>query len=245
METPSEWSKRFNAEKAQAAVEVPSQEAGSTDRPAAVEEFPSEPFQCPACGQLLAPACRVCVSCRRPIDFGAVARPQNVVLPAGTAPSAEVPPETVRFPWRILVVVMSIGILLGLISIAIWGEEKGPLVIRVLPVIAGIWVFSDALRRRIPRPLRWALGTMLLLAVIFPWYLARRSKPQASVPFVEAEAGPVTRFLLFALLVFFLIGLIFYIVQGPEPDTKRPPAPKIQKTGGYQARMDSIDPHNL
>ena len=88
---------------------------------------------------------------------------------------------------------------------------------RGAPTLAGIWVFFDALRRRIPRPLRWAVGTMLLLVVIFPWYLARRSKPQSPVPFVEAEVGPVTRFLLFALLIFFLASLIFYIVQGPAP----------------------------
>ena len=56
---------------------------------------------------------------------------------------------------------------------------------------------------------------MLLLILIFPWYLARRRTPQSPVPFVEAEVGPLARFLLFALLFFFLASLIFYIVQRP------------------------------
>ena len=189
-------------------------------------EFPNEPFPCPACGQLLAPTCRVCVACRKPIDFEAVARKPEKVLPAPPQPVTKVPPERVPYPWRILVVVMSAGMLVGLISVALLGNEKGPLVVQSLPVIAGVWVFFDALRRRIPRPLRWGIGTVLLLAVIFPWYLARRGKAQATVPFVEAEVGPVTRFLLFALLVFFLIGLIFRVVQGPSPRSNPRPRPK-------------------
>jgi len=35
-------------------------------------------------------------------------------------------------------------------------------------VLAGVWVFYDALRLRIPRPLRWAVGSILLPIVIFP-----------------------------------------------------------------------------
>ena len=57
-------------------------QAETVDSPAAVAEFPSEPFQCPACGQLLAPACRVCVACKHTIDPAEIARPQEVALPA-------------------------------------------------------------------------------------------------------------------------------------------------------------------
>jgi membrane protease YdiL (CAAX protease family) len=103
------------------------------------------------------------------------------------------------------------------------------------PILAGVWVFIDALQRRVPRPLRWALGTMLLLAIILPWYLARRKKPQSSVPFVEGEVGPVTRFVLIALLLFFLISLIFYVVQGPPPALAPPPPSK-----GHQSGVNSV-----
>jgi hypothetical protein len=94
------------------------------------------------------------------------------------------------------------------------------------PILAGVWVFFDARGHGIPRPLRWALGTMLVLAFVFPWYLARRRKPQASVPFVEAEMGPVTRFLLIALMIFMLASLIFYFVHGPSPIVAPTPSVK-------------------
>ena len=199
---------------------------------ASVAEFPSEPFPCPACGQMLAPTCRVCVACRTPIDFEAVGAQHPEVPPTvAPEPAHKPPPERVPYPWRLLVVVLSAGMLIGLASVALWGEDRGPIVVQGLPVLVGIWVFFDAIHRRIPRPLRWGIGTVLLLAVILPWYLARRSKPEATVPFVEAEAGPVTRFLLFALLIFFLISLVFRIVQGPQPHVQPAPAPKPQPTG--------------
>jgi hypothetical protein len=83
--------------------------------------------------------------------------------------------------------------------------------------LAGIWVFFDALWQRIPRPLRWGVGSMLLPIIVFPWYLARRRLPQSSCPFVEADVRPLTRFLLFALIVFFLLSVVFHVVQGPAP----------------------------
>jgi hypothetical protein len=84
---------------------------------------------------------------------------------------------------------------------------------------------------------------MMLLAIIFPWYLARRSKPEAVVPFVEAEVGPVTRILLIALLIFFLIGLVFNIVQGPQPGSTPTSTPKIeQNTSGSPSRITRLRP---
>jgi hypothetical protein len=58
---------------------------------------------------------------------------------------------------------------------------------------------------------------MLLPVIVFPWYLARRRLPQSPCPFVEADVRPLTRFVLFALIVFFLLSVIFYFVQGPAP----------------------------
>jgi hypothetical protein len=149
----------------------------------------------------------------------------------------------VRYPWIIFLAVLGIGLILVQIFVAIWGEEKGPLVMQAVPVLVGLWVFFDALRQRVPRPLRWALGSMLLLIIIFPWYLARRNKPQSTVPFVEAEVGPVTRFLLIALLIFFLASLIFYIVQGPPPALAPTPTPNEHKSGGNsQVRINNLRP---
>jgi len=246
METPSEWAKRFNQQKSGETADVSKPERTVVDNPASVPEFPSEPFPCPACGQLLGPSCRVCVSCKHPINPSDITRSPTVALAAAHAASAQPRPEPVRYPWRILVAVMAIGMILGLISLALLGEQNGPKVIQAIPILAGLWVFYDAFRRRLPRPLRWSIGTMLLLALVLPWYLARRSKPESPVPFVEAEAGPVTRILLIALLVCFLIGLIFNIVQGPPPASAPASTPKIQKNPDKSpSRITSARPRTM
>ena len=49
METPREWAKRFNSPKAEE-TGSPQPEAETVDSRASAAEFPSEPFQCPACG---------------------------------------------------------------------------------------------------------------------------------------------------------------------------------------------------
>jgi len=244
METPSEWSKRFNSQKKEEPVALPDPGPETVESLASEATFPSEPFQCPACGQLLAPACRICVACRKPIDFQEVARPRAVAMPARPAPSIEPQPEPVRFPWRIFFVVLGCAFLVGmafitLIAHGVLKQDQAQLAMNGVPALVGIWVFFDASRRRIPRPLRWGLGTILLLAVVFPWYLARRSKPEAPVPFVEAEVRPVTRMVLIALLLLFLVSLIMNIVQGPKNTSAPTPAPKIQKLpGSSQARIN-------
>jgi hypothetical protein len=242
METPSEWAKRFNQQKTQDEAALPKPEELAAESTASAAEFPSEPFPCPACGQLLAPACRVCVACKSVIDPAQIARTPESVSPAAvTAASAEPRPEPVRYPWRFFFMVLGISFFLALILEAFWGEQTAQLAMGAVQALAGVWVFYDALRQRIRRPLRWAVGTMLLPIVIFPWYLGRRRTPEAPVPFVEAEVGPVTRVLLIAVLLFFLVSLIFYIVQGPQPGSSPTPAPKLQKSGNSsQARMEHL-----
>jgi hypothetical protein len=161
-----------------------------------------------------------------------------VELPAASSSGTVPRLESVRYPWRIFIVVLGIGIILGQIFLALLGEQKGLLVFQAVPILVGLWVFFDALRQRVPKPLRWAVGSMLFLIVFFPWYLARRKKPRSQVRFVEAEAGPVTRFLLFALLIFFLVSLIFYIVKGPPPAIfPTPPTKEHKSSGGSVARI--------
>jgi hypothetical protein len=184
------------------------------------------------------------VACKHPINPADIARPPEAVMPAARASRIKATSVPVRYPWPIFFIVLGFAFLLGLlysaaITSGLLNEDQARLSLQGAPILAGVWVFFDALRRRVPRPLRWAVGTMLLLIVIFPWYLARRRTPQSSVPFVEAEAGPVARFLLFALLFFFLASLIFYIVKGPPPPTAPPSLPTIQKTGGSTASRAS------
>jgi hypothetical protein len=189
-------------------------------------ELPTEPFACPACGQMLAPSCRVCVACKRVIDPAQIVCAQ--LVQAAPAPSEEQQPKLkpVRFSWPLFFVVFGVSCFLVLILQGLWtDQQKILLVMGGLQTLAGVWVFFDALRERVPKPLRWSVGSMLLPLVIFPWYLARRRTPQAPVPFLEG--GPVIRLVILALLLFFLANLIYYFVQGPLPGTNRAqPAPK-------------------
>ena len=213
----------------------------SEDSPASVAEFPSEPFPCPACGQLLAPTCRVCVACKHAIDLAEIARPPATALPAEHAPRPEPKPAPVRYPWRFFFVFIGISFLLALIFEALWGEQKAQLAMGGAQTLAGVWVFFDAVRQRAPRPLRWAFGSMLLPVVFFPWYWARRTRPQSPVPLLESEVGPVTRILIFALLAFFLASLILYIAKGPSPATAPASPPKEHHgSGGSVARLDHL-----
>ncbi|MGD0923026.1 MAG: hypothetical protein ABSA70_14880 [Terriglobia bacterium] len=84
-----------------------------------------------------------------------------------------------------------------------------------MELLSAVWVFQDAHRRRVPKPLRWGLGSLFLWLLFFPWYLARRRVPEAPCPHVEAEIGPVTRVLLFALMVFLLLSMVLVMFTGP------------------------------
>src|ERR1700690_318768 len=122
METPGEWAKRFNQQTSSETADAPKLERAVVESSASAAEFPSEPFTCPACGQLLGPSCRVCVSCKHPINPSEIARTPAVPLAVAHAASAQPRLEPVRYPWRILVAVMAIGIILGLIALALLGE---------------------------------------------------------------------------------------------------------------------------
>ena len=84
-------------------------------------------------------------------------------------------------------------------------------------VLSSIWVFYDARERGVPQPLRWGVGCLLVWIIFFPWYLARRRTPEAACPFIEAEKGPLLRFLLITLLVFFLFSVVLVVLKGPPP----------------------------
>jgi hypothetical protein len=217
METPSEWAKRFNRQKTGEEAGLPNPEAETVASPAPVAEFPTEAFPCPTCGQLLGASCRVCVACGHTIDPAEIAKPQDVSTIATAARAEVARPGPVRFPWRIFFAVLVISFLLAQVFIELWGLEKAQLAMGGAQTLAGIWVFFDALSRRIPCPWRWGLGSMLLPVIIFPWYLARRKVPESACPFVERAVGPFTRILFLVLAAFFLLYAIFSVLHGPAP----------------------------
>ena len=240
METPREWAKRFNQQAADEEASSAEPRAKSAESPASVAEFPSEPFPCPACGQLLAPTCRVCVACKRPIDPADLALPQAAALAAVAAVTGP-KPQPVRFSWPLFFVVFGVSCFLVVVFQGLWKDQQQVLLVMGgVQTLAGVWVFFDALRQRVPKPLRWSVGSMLLPLVIFPWYLARRSRPESSVPFLEG--GRVIRLVLLALLLFLLANLIFYIVQGPVL-SNTPTAPRRErKNGDPQVRIYHLSP---
>ena len=220
--------------------ESESREGETIASPATPADFPSEPFPCPACGQMLAPSCRVCVACKHAIDPAELARLQEVVLPAAPAGGAETRPQPVRFSWPLFFVVFGVSCFLVVIFQGLWkNQQQVLLAMGGIQTLAGVWVFFDALRQGVPKPLRWSLGSMLLPLVIFPWYLARRGTPQSPVPILER--GPAIRLVLLALLLFLLANLIFYVVQGPPPATSpAPPVKEHKSSGSSQARINHL-----
>ncbi len=183
METPTEWGKKFDQAGASDVAETPKADSARIASPLATASFPDEPFLCPSCGQLLGPSVRTCVSCKHVINPAEIARTPAPALPSTPRPARiQAPVESVPYPWRILVAVMGIGMIVGLIAFALLGPQNGPKAIQAIPIIAGFWVFFDAYTRRIPRPFRWSMGTMLLLGLVLPWYLARRNKPGSFRP---------------------------------------------------------------
>jgi hypothetical protein len=56
------------------------------------------------------------------------------------------------------------------------------------------------------------VATLLLWPIIFPWYLARRSRPRNPCPFIEARVSPKT-----LAVLFFLLAVLFYVVFKQAP----------------------------
>jgi hypothetical protein len=168
-----------------------------------------EPFPCPFCGQMLAPACRVCVACKQPIDPTELRRPP--ALAEAQPPLAT--PRPVRFSWRAFLIVFGIWLIVATAVQRLLGPIRSQLALAGVQILCSLWVFYDAQRKGVPKALRWGLGSLLLWPIVFPWYLARRSAPEAPCPFVEAPVSPVSR----AVLVVLLIVIFLLILKGPPP----------------------------
>jgi len=185
--------------------------------PAPLESsFAQDPFPCPACGQMLGPGSRVCPVCKAPIDAGEISKPVPAVEP-DTIAAAPVPLERARFPWGLFGILLLVRLGVAAYLNQHQGLSRTFLILGGIEIMCGAWVAFDANQRGIPKAFRWGLGSALLWILVFPWYLSRRGKPQAVCPFIEAEVGPVTRAVFFALVVFFLISFLAIIFKGPLP----------------------------
>jgi len=168
------------------------------------DRLPSEPFPCPACGQLLGPLCRVCVACHHVIAPEEILKPK-VFPPVERLPRQQLDP--VRFPWRTFMIVFVISFTAETLLQRYMSPRKDQLILGGVQILCSFWVLFDASQKRLSKPQRWALGTLLLWIVIFPWYLERRRRPQNPCPFME---GPVKRSTLAVLFV--LLVVLFYVV---------------------------------
>ena len=182
----------------------------SASSPAA--EFPSEPFSCPACGQMLAPSCRVCVACKQTIN------PAEIKMPDTPVPRVEpgrpvVRTSPVRFSWPIFFYVLLSWFLLAGLADRFLGPVRGQLLLGGVVILSSAWVYYDAHNRLVPKPLRWGLGSLLLWVVVFPWYLARRRDPIEPCRFVEAEVSPLVRLLLAILVFLVLLGIVIMVLK--------------------------------
>ncbi len=176
-------------------------------------EFPSEPFPCPACGQMLGPSCRVCVACKQPIDPAQIKRPEPPATPSFEPPGPTVQVSPARFSWPIFLAVVLGWFLLAGLAEKFLGPLRGQVLLGSVVLLSSAWVFYDAHNRFVPKPLRWGLGSLLLWIVVFPWYLARRRDPVASCRFVEGEIRPLTRLLLVVLIIVLLLGLVVMVLE--------------------------------
>lgn len=172
--------------------------------------FPNEPFACPHCGQMLAASCRVCVACRQPIDPSQIKAEPAYVPFALTGQQPALLPN-VRFPWVLFLALFFVRILLFGMLQDRWGLIKTELVLGAMELLSCVWVFVDANRLGVARPFRWALGTLLLWPIVFPWYLARRKTPRAPCPFVEGIGLPIV------FVVLLAVSLVIVLVSGQAP----------------------------
>jgi hypothetical protein len=184
-------------------------ERAASDNHPSGEQFLAEPFPCPACGQLLSPSCRVCVACKHAIDPAAI-RKLGVLPAVGIPARREV--EPVRFSWRTFLIVFAIWVVGATLVQRHMAPLRAQLVLGGVQILCSFWVLFDAVAKRLPNPLRWGMGTLLLWPIIFPWYLARRSRPSQPCPFIEARVSPIALAVLSILL-----GVLLYLIFKQAP----------------------------
>ncbi len=158
---------------------------------------------------MLAPSCRVCVACKQLIDPAQIRVTTQAQAAAAEPEEARPATVNVRFPWLLFFILLLVRIVAAGLLEQRWGLIKAELVLGSIEMFCSVWVLFDAKRSGVPRPFRWALGTLLLWPIVFPWYVVRRKTPSARCPFVEGIGLPLV------LLVLVAIGLLIVLVRGP------------------------------
>jgi hypothetical protein len=188
---------------------------------------------------LLAPTCRVCVSCKLPIDPARIQR-QQAAKQEAEIPVAPPEPPPVRFSWTMFFAVLAASWFVSTVVLRFAGLMAGQLIMSGVQIASAVWVFSDARRKLIRKPLRWAIGSLILWVVIFPWYLVRRRKLKAPCPFVESENGPFTKVMILVIFIFFLIAIVVSLLGGPgSKDFK-----KFEKKSGLTVMLAPQERNN-
>jgi hypothetical protein len=169
---------------------------------------------CPHCGQMLAAACRVCVSCKQTIDPDTLRlpRPSSLAVPIpGEEPSAPL----ARFSWPIFFSTLAASWVGCVLAVYFLGAAAAQLLVAGMTIGSSFWVVWDAQTNRLPKPWRWGAACLLLWIAFFPWYVSRRRMPQARCPFVEGERSILPRVLVALLLLQFLLAALIAMKQGP------------------------------
>jgi hypothetical protein len=201
-------------------------------------QFPTEPFPCPNCGQMLGPDVRVCVACRQAID------PSQIKLAVvASTPQIHFTPRAqaqVRFPWGIFLVFLVLGSVMTSEGATALGPLKALLVIGAMQVISSIWVFYDAHQKGIPKPFHWGIGSLFFWLPIFSWYLVRRRQPQAACPQIEAGAWQFLRTLVLIFVVTMFLTILLSLLLGAG----RGPAPKspVGRPAGHGGSIATATP---
>jgi hypothetical protein len=149
-------------------------EKAESDTTAAQVPFPSEPFACPNCGQMLGPGCRVCAACKTPVDPARINIPALVVEPAAVE-RAPAPPERVRFPWTLFLILLLARFIVAATVNGILGLTRTFLILGSLELLCGAWVYYDANRRRC---CGWCSSRGISLAARLRARCALSSKPK-------------------------------------------------------------------
>jgi hypothetical protein len=150
------------------------------------------------------------VACKEAID------PAQIRIEPAYVPFTPAIPQpalllNVRFPWMLFLSLFFLRILLfGLLSDRL-GLVKTELILGAMELLSCVWVFLDATRLGVGRPFRWALGTLLLWPIVFPWYLARRKSPLSPCPFVEGMGLPIV------FVVLLVLSLLVVLISGQAP----------------------------
>jgi hypothetical protein len=123
-----------------------------------------------------------------------------------------VQPSSWLFSWPIFLIVLLSWFLLAGAAERFLEPVKSQLLLGSVVILTSAWVYYDAHDKRLPKSLRWGVGSLLLWIVVFPWYVARRRDPLAPCRF-EAEASSLTRLLLALLLILVLAGMAIMVLK--------------------------------